>query len=176
MPRVDSNVVDETTATESRRGPHTAGVVISIVVVVLLLTLLAARMVPHPVGPARTYGKYHGKAVSTAQSALSDVQTAALVARANRDGNTFGPYTSVVISDAEESTSGVQGTFDSIQPPDTRADALQQRLDGLLSDALEHVRAARVAVRRGDRTALTDLVAALETDAHALEDFTEASS
>jgi len=174
--RVDPTEVDETTARGRPSRRTTARGVIVIIVVVLLLALLAARMVPHPVGPARTYGKYHGKAVSTAESAISDVRTVALVARAYRDGNTFGPYTSTVVSDAEESISGVQGTFDSIQPPDARADELQRRLDGLLGDAVEHVRDARVAVRRGSPSALADLVAPLDTDAGALEAFTEATS
>jgi hypothetical protein len=54
----------------------------------------------------------------------------------------------VVVSDAEEGLSGGQSTFNSIQPPDDRGDALEQELDQILSDALDHVRDVRVAVRR----------------------------
>ena len=67
------------------------------------------------------------------------------LADAASNGNTFGPYTSVLVSDAEEALGGVQSTFDSIQPPDAGADALRTELDGLLSDALTHVSNVRVA-------------------------------
>jgi hypothetical protein len=176
VPRVDPVIVEQTLAADAPKRRRTAAGLVTIVVVVALLAVLAATMVPHPVGPARTFGKYNGKAVSTAESAISDVRTAALVARARRDGNAFGPYTSIVVSDAEESVSGVQGTFDSIQPPDTRADELQQELDPLLSDALDKIRQTRIAVRRGDTGALTALVPRLDAAAARLESFTERHS
>jgi hypothetical protein len=175
MPRVDPAAVDEATAQSPKRRRTWPGVV-TVVVLLVLGTGLAARMVPHPVGPARTFGKYNGKAVSTADSAISDVRTVALVARARRDRNVFGPYTSVVISDAEESVSGVQGTFDSIQPPDARADALQKELDDLLGAAVDQVQAARIAARRSDSRALAALVAPLDKVAADLEAFTERHS
>jgi hypothetical protein len=176
MRRVDPAAVEDATAPRSPKRRRTLPGVVTIVGLVVLATLLATRMVPHPVGPARTFGKYNGKAVSTAESAVSNVRTVALVARARRDGNVFGPYTSVVISDAEEGVSGVQGTFDSIQPPDARADQLQKELDDLLSDAVDQVRAARVAARRSDSRALAELVAPLDAVGAELEAFTERHS
>ena len=140
----------------------------------LVAVVLAAGCTAHPVGPARTFGKYEGKAATTAESALSAVQTARLVASAASRGNAFGPYTSSVVSDAEETVSGLAGTFGSIQPPDARADDLRDELQQLLSDALDHVTAVRVAARRGDLPHLDAIAAPLAGDAEKLQAFTEA--
>jgi len=138
--------------------------------------LLAAAGCAHPVGPARTFGKYEGKATTTASAALSNVQTARLVAEAAAKGNVFGPYASSVVSDAEESLDGLSGTFGSIQPPDGRADDLRDELDQLLSDALDHVTDVRIAARRGELATLDDTAAALAGDAEHLEAFVEQHS
>ncbi|MGZ4154983.1 MAG: hypothetical protein ACXVQ0_10940, partial [Actinomycetota bacterium] len=44
------------------------------------------------VAPARSYGAYEGKAVATAQTALSAVSTAMLAARVGARGDAFAPY------------------------------------------------------------------------------------
>ena len=144
-------------------------------VVVLVVTgaVLVAGCTSHPVGPARTEASYEGKARTTAESARSSVETAILVVRAFRDGDAIGTYAGTVLSDQEEGLSGVQGTFASIQPPSERADQLLDELDGLMGDALEHLRAARVAVRRGDGQAAGDLLPDLRSDADALQAFAE---
>src|SRR5262245_20615687 len=101
--------------------------------------VIAPGCVAHPVGPARTFGKYEGKAVTTAESALSAVATVQLAANASSDGKATGPYMAVITSEQEDALSGVQGTFGSIQPPDERADRLRAELDQLLSSSLDHV-------------------------------------
>src|SRR5437588_184085 len=88
-----------------RRRRPVAGLV-TILVVLSLLGLLATRCIPHPVGAARTYGKYESKARTTAKSALSNVATVRLAAQIASKGNAFGPYLSVLISDAEEALIG----------------------------------------------------------------------
>jgi hypothetical protein len=130
--------------------------------------------VAHPVGPARTYGKYEGKAVTTADAALSAVNTVRLAARTGSTDHGFGPYLSVMLSEQEGSLAGVQGTFDSIQPPDGRADDLRDELDELLADALDHVTAVRLAVRRGELPRLARVAAPLTEDAAKLRAFSEA--
>jgi hypothetical protein len=147
--------------------------VVGALVIGVLLVVLASRMVPHPVGAARTYDKYASKAVTTARGAESDVQTALLVSGAASGGNAFGPYTSLVLSDAEDGVSGLQGTFDSIQPPDARADELADELDGILSGALGQLRTLRIAARRGDLSELDDLARPLHSYARQLEAFQE---
>jgi hypothetical protein len=139
----------------------------SVVVALALLTAGCA----HPVGPARTYGKYEGKATTTVQGALSNVATVRLMARTAAEGDAFGPYTAAVVSESEESLSGLQGTFGSIQPPNAHADRLRDEVDQLLSDALTHVTRVRVAARRGDLRHLGDISSDLDDDVDALNGF-----
>lgn len=139
---------------------------------VLAATLLTG-CVSHPVGPARTYGKYEGKAVTTADSARSAVETARLAVVAAVKHHVFGPYLSQVIGDAEDDISAVSGTFASIQPPNGRADRLRGELSQLLSDAEDHVAEVRVAVRRGRIGGLGDVAKPLADDADALQSFAE---
>lgn len=144
--------------------------------IVGLLCVLGWRMVPHPVGAARTFGKYEGKATSTAKAANSEVAVTRVAAQAATRGNAFGPYTALIVSDAEESISGGQGTFDSIQPPDRRADALRSQLDALLSNALDDVAHVRIAARRGDLPRLELVARSLVDDSRELRAFIEAHS
>jgi hypothetical protein len=126
---------------------------------------------PHPVGPARSYDTFEGKATTTAESALSVVETVRLAAEASTQGNAFGPYLSVVVSDAEESLNGLAGTFGSIQPPDEESDRLYDELDSLLDDASTHVRDIRLSVRRGDLDDLASRAEPLADDADDLRSF-----
>jgi hypothetical protein len=131
--------------------------------------------VAHPVGPARTFDDYRRKAVTTAESALSAVESARLVAGAATDGNAFGPYTSAVVDEAESAAGAVQGTFGSIQPPNGDADDLRDELDELLSDAIDHLADLRIAARRNQLADLAEVAAPLDEDASALRDFIEAN-
>jgi hypothetical protein len=140
----------------------------------VLLAVGLAGCVSHPVGPARTYGKYEGKAVTTAESALSATETVRLAAVTGGNGDAFGPYLSVAVSDQEEALSGVQGTFGSIQPPNAAADELRTELDGLLSTALDRVTDVRVAIRRGELDRLDEEARPLARSARDLERFIEA--
>jgi len=133
-----------------------------------------AGCVPHPVGPARTFDSYEGKAATTAESALSAVETVRLAADTSSRGNAFGPYLSVLVSDAEASLDGLAGTFDSIQPPDEQADALHDELAELLQSAGDNVRTVRVSVRRGELDSLADVAEPLSGDADELRAFAEA--
>ncbi|MDQ1374195.1 MAG: hypothetical protein QOJ09_1533 [Actinomycetota bacterium] len=142
--------------------------------VLVFLLCVPAACTSHPVGPARTAGKYEGKAVTTADGALSSVNTVRIAARTGSNDHAFGPYLSVLVSEQEDTLSGLQGTFDSIQPPDGRADDLKTELDNLLSDALDHVTDVRVAVRRGELRTLAEQAKPLTSDAVKLQAFTEA--
>ena len=128
----------------------------------------------HPVGPARTFDKYQGKANTTAASALSAVSTTSLAALAGAGSKAWGPYLAVLVSEQEDALSGVTGTFGSIQPPDDRADALRAELNGILEQSLEDVTAVRIAVRRGHLAELDRVAAPLAGDAQELRAFIEA--
>ena len=103
-----------------------------------------------PVGPARTFDSYKHKAKSTAERALSSVETGRLAARTAKHDDTFAPYLAVLLSDVENEATGAQSTFDSVQPPNKRSDQLRDRLDPLLTRATDALSQARIAARRAD--------------------------
>jgi hypothetical protein len=140
----------------------------------VVLALVVAACSSHPVGPARTFDDYERKASTTAESALSAVETVRLAAEAGAHGKAFGPFLGQVLSDQEEDLSGVQGTFASIQPPGgERADQLRSSLDDLLGSALEHMAEVRIAVRRGELGELAQVARPLDDDAAGLRAFLE---
>lgn len=141
------------------------------VAVIVALALLAAwRLLPHPVGPARTLGKYQGKAKTSAESVLSNVETVRVAIDALRRDGVFGPYLSTLVGEAEDAVGGASGTFDSIQPPDRTADDLRHNVDDVFSTALDDLRDVRVVVRRGERARAIDAARPLDDDVARLQD------
>jgi hypothetical protein len=114
------------------------------------------------VGPARTSAAYARKASHSLQETRSAVETARLAVDAAGGGRATSPYLSVLLSRAEEQASSVQTTFDSIQPPDTRADQIRDDVDGLLGDAVSALSDLRIAARRGDTAGIAGKGQALE--------------
>jgi hypothetical protein len=100
-------------------------------------------------GPSRTSEDYQNKAANTVEAVISAAQTARLAVRAQIDGKATAPYLSVILGEAEDNVGSVQTTFDSVQPPDARADKLRAAVDGYLGQADQVLSALRIAVRRG---------------------------
>src|SRR4051794_32290076 len=101
------------------------------------------------VGPARSYPRYEEKAAATADAALSAVRTATLVVDGAVSGDLFGPYPSVMLSEAEAAATGAQSTFSSIQPPAGRAsEQLRRTTDDLLQRAVDELTDLRIEARR----------------------------
>jgi len=125
--------------------------------------------VAHPVGPARTFGKYESKAKTTAKSVLSSAETVRLMATSASDGNAIGPYVSGVVSEAEDAANKAQDTFDSIQPPDEKADHLRDQVDDVFSSTTDHITDVRVAARRGQLDTLAEVARPLDQDIEALK-------
>jgi hypothetical protein len=142
--------------------------------IVLAVTAVVTSCVSHPVGPARTFERYQDKATTTAEAALSAVSTTLLAAQAGTDGDAWGPYLSIVVSEQEDALTGVQGTFASVQPPDARADALRQQLGDILTPAVDHVAQVRLMVRRGRLADLATTAQPLNDDQRQLQAFLEA--
>ena len=123
------------------------------------------------VSPARTFDAYEHKAKDTAESVLSSVETARLIAKAAGDGDAFGPYASVVLVDAETGAAHAQEVFESVQPPDAHSDRLRDQLGKLLDDASEHLQELRIAARRHELERLPSLAAPLRRISNQLDDF-----
>lgn len=139
----------------------------------LLALLIAAALFfgIRPTTPARTFEDYSLKAKDTAESALSSVETARLAANVGSGGKAFGPYVSVVLSEADQGINHAQGSFESIQPPDSHADAVRRRLSHLLTRSSDAVAQLRITARRGDLDALGRQAKPLPRLARRLERF-----
>jgi hypothetical protein len=122
-----------------------------LVIAVLVLAVAVGLVIGlKPMTPARTADDYGHKAKDTAQSVLSSVQTARLVARAGTDGDAFGPYVSVVLSESEDAVAKAHDSFDRVQPPDSRSDRVRARLGRLLDRSSDLVSRLRISARRGE--------------------------
>jgi hypothetical protein len=143
-------------------------------VIVGLLAAVALFVGLHPVSPARTFDAYKNKAKDTAESARSSVQTARLAARLATRGDLYGPYTSVVLSEAESALGGATATFDSIQPPDHHSDQVRSELDTLLARSSDVVSRLRISARRGEIGTLDREAKPLDRVARDLDAFIKA--
>ncbi len=113
------------------------------------------------VGPSRTDSDYESKASNTVGAAISAVQTARVAVAAESKGNAPATYLSVILGESEETLSGVQGQFDSVQPPSAAADRLRTKVDDLLTQADDVLSQLRIAVRRGQLAQLPKIAAPL---------------
>jgi hypothetical protein len=135
----------------------------------VVLSFVLAGCVAHPVGPARSVESYERKANTTAESALSAVETVLLLAATGTDGNAFGSYLSIAVSEQEDALGGLRGTFLSIQPPPgVQPAAVRDELSTLLTDAFNHVGDVRIQVRRGHLDDLDAVAEPLQLDAEQL--------
>jgi hypothetical protein len=140
--------------------------------VVVVMGALAAQCRPHPLEPARTYAAYEGKARTTAESALAQVETVRLAVRSADKGNAFAPYLGELVGEAEDALGGLDSTFGSIQPPrGKRAEDLRDDVGALLGDAEDHVADVRIAVRQGVERGLGRKATDLDDDSKALRRF-----
>jgi hypothetical protein len=144
---------------------------------IVAVLVAGSPMLPGCVGPATTDAAYRGKAVHAADAAQSAVQTAVLTARGQLDGRVLSPYGRVVLSNVEQDMSSVQGSFDSVQPPDDGvADQLRNTLDKLLTRAASDLTELRIAARRDDSNQMASVVKDLVMLAPKLESFSKEHS
>jgi hypothetical protein len=141
------------------------------IVVLVVLIGIALFVGLRPLSPTRTADDYEHKAKDTAESVLSSVQTARVVARVGTDGDAFGPYVSVVLSESETGAAKAQGVFDGIQPPDPRSDAVRDRLGRLLDRSADTLSRLRITARRGELDRLAREARPLRALAAELQDF-----
>lgn len=140
-------------------------------VALVAIALGSTGCVDHAVGPAWTQDDFARKAGTTIDAARSVVQTVLLVAETAAAGDAFGTFVSSVMSEQEDAFVDVRGDFDSIQPPDTEMDAVRVRVEMMLDNALDHIVAVRIAVRRGELAGLADIAEPLHADVDAMNVF-----
>lgn len=141
------------------------------VALVLLVATCAACAVPVPT--ARGARDYELKAHHTADTVLSAVNTARLVAQAASRGDAYERYVRTALTDAEDTAGGAEATFGAIQPPDERSDALRDELLDIVADATDVIAELRIASRRGQLSRLASIAEPLAEVAHRLEVFSE---
>jgi hypothetical protein len=91
---------------------------------------------------------------------------------ASADGKLTAAYLETVLVDAEDAFSSVQGSFDSIQPPDNpAAGKLRSDLDGLLTPGADGLGELRILARQGRQGALIKTAATLAPVASGLDAF-----
>jgi hypothetical protein len=153
----------------TRATPRAIGRSVHAGSVLFATTLFTVGCVAHPVGPARDLDGFERKASTTAESALSTVQTVRLLADTAADGGTLSAYTAVAVSEQEDALGGLRGTFMSIQPPPgPDAADLRHRLSRTLTAAFDHVGDVRIEARRGHLDHLDNVAAPLAADADEL--------
>jgi hypothetical protein len=143
------------------------------IAVLVLIVALALIVGLKPMTPARTADDYAHKAKDTAESVLSSVQTARLVARAGTRGDAFGPYVSVVLSESETAVARAQESFDRVQPPDRWSDRTRTHLGGILNQSNDAVSRLRITARRGQLDRLERQARPLRRLARELRAFAE---
>jgi hypothetical protein len=123
------------------------------------------------VGSARGETDYQKKAVATTEHVRSSVRTVQLAAQAAREDDALEPFLSRVISQAEDDASSALNGFETIQPPSVTADQLREEVGQIASDAISLLAQARIAMRRGDINAVTELEDLLTEAGDNLEQF-----
>ena len=123
------------------------------------------------VGPSRSDADYKAKAANTAEAIASSVNTVRLGIDALRADRVQAAYLSRLVAEAEEDALAAQQAFDAVQPPSGTADDVHQRLQEIEQDALDALRAVRVAVRRGHDGEVIGYADALARTADALQGF-----
>lgn len=125
------------------------------------------------VGPSRTDADYRAKAANTAEAIASAVESARFGVDALKRGNVPAAYLSRLVAEAEEDALAAQQSFDVVQPPSDHADAIHDALDEIVADALDSLRAVRIAVRRGQASEAISYGDRLADVAQRLHDFEE---
>jgi hypothetical protein len=138
---------------------------------VVATTSLVAVTATGCVLPARSTTAYTGKALATVTMTLSAAQSALFVAEMAERGRVTAAYTSVTLTDAESDASGAQAAFDSIQPPDSRSDAVRDHLDPSLADVVGTIASMRIVARRGELDDLRPYADQARTEIKKLEAF-----
>lgn len=141
-------------------------------VVAAALTVLLAGCV----GPTVTDAGYRNKVGATAREISSTIASARLAVQLELDGRMAFALTDRTVSDAESDADSAATALASRQPPTDSALRLYQRASQPIQDAVNALRTLRVAVRRGDTTAIRTALAGLDAPQHRMDELRTAAT
>lgn len=136
---------------------------------VAVAVLIAALVFGGCVSPAFDSGAFKANGAGALDSALSETRTSALMVQSRLEGRVTHQAADVVVTESEEAMGPVQDSFGNVDAPSRADDALRARVVDLLDQAASAITAARVAVRRDDRPAMSRAVAQLNRVADQLD-------
>ncbi|WP_140743670.1 hypothetical protein [Pedococcus bigeumensis] len=108
------------------------------------------------IAPALDRGAFEQNAKSALESAASETSTAQIAVDALLSGNATNAYADTVVTDSENAMGGIETSFGVVDPPTPTQDPLREQVLTLLGDADDALAHARIAIRRGDASSLTD--------------------
>lgn len=125
-------------------------------------------------GPTLGADVYEGKAVASAKTLRSDVESVRVIVETVRRDRMFPHFADVVITDVESDLGGVDSAFMSRQPPTEASDLLREQVGTMLQQVSDAVEDVRIAIRRGDLAAMSKAAEPLPELSERLDAFAEA--
>jgi len=141
-------------------------------IVAVALTVLLAGCV----GPTVTDAGYRNKVGDTARQISSSIASARLAVQLDLDGRMAFALTDQTVSDAESDADSAATALASRQPPTDSALKLYQRASRPIQEAVDALRALRIAVRRGDTAPIRAALAGLDASQHGMDDLRTAAT
>lgn len=121
------------------------------------------------VAPALDSGAYEHNALAALESAVSTTRVAALALDARAGDRLTLAYANTVVTEAEDAIDPVSASFGVVDPPGPDLDSLRSEVLDLLGDAGDLLAEARLAVRREDAPAMTEVARELRRLADDME-------
>lgn len=129
----------------------------------VLLSLLLTVTLAGCAAPTLSYSTYRYEVAQTARQVNSAIASARVATMLDLQGKMTLSVTETVVSNAESDADSAQETLETRQPPDNRSIRLHERASTTISDAVDEVRALRIAVRAGNTGNMRSLLKSLHT-------------
>jgi hypothetical protein len=118
---------------------------------------------------------YRNKVADTAREISAAIASARMGTQLDLDGRMAFAWTDQTVSDAEADAESAASALASRQPPTDAALRLYQQASKPIQDAVDALRALRIAVRRGDKAAIRDALSGLDDPADELDNLLQAA-
>lgn len=135
----------------------------------ILLAISATLVLGGCIAPALDRGAFEQNAKSALESAASETSTAQIAVDVLLSGKATNAYADTVVTDSENAMGGIETSFGVVDPPAPNQDELRDEVLTLLGDADDALAHARIAIRRGDPSALREARKELEDASAHLE-------